>query len=51
MATCKITITVRLDEAVHEKLKTTAAKEVRSINNLIEYILTKYIEEDQSNNA
>ena len=45
MATSKVTTTVRLEEAVYQKLQEIAAKEVRSANNLIEYALTKFIAE------
>ena len=45
MPSSKITITVRLDESIYEKLQAIASKEVRSVNNLIEYALTKFAED------
>jgi len=47
MSINKITTTVRIDEVIYEKLQEIAAKEVRSVNNLIEYALTKYLKEYQ----
>lgn len=47
MATNKITTTVRLDETVYAHLQEIASNEVRSVNNLIEYALTKFIQEYQ----
>ena len=47
MATNKITTTVRLDEVIYSQLQAIAADEVRSVNNLIEYALTKFIQEYQ----
>lgn len=47
MAVSKVTTTVRLDESVYEQLQKIAAEEVRSVNNLIEYALTKFIREYQ----
>ena len=44
----RVTTTVRLDIELYEKLQEIAAKEVRTANNLIEYALTKFIEEYQS---
>lgn len=43
----QIAQTVRLDEDIHEKLRKIAFDERRSINNLINYILRKYIEENE----
>ena len=45
MAVSKITTTVRLDESLHAKLQEIANLEVRSVNNLIEYALTKFVSE------
>ena len=47
----RVTTTVRLDIGLYEKLQEIAAKEVRTANNLIEYALTKFIEEYQSSNS
>ena len=49
MPTCKNQLTVRLDESIHEELQVIAAEEVRSVNNLIEYALTKFVEEYKNN--
>lgn len=47
MATDKVTTTVRIDPEIYEQLQQIAVKEVRSVNNLIEYALTKFIREYQ----
>jgi len=47
MATNKITTTVRLEENIYSQLQAIATEEVRSVNNLIEYALTKFIQEYQ----
>ena len=44
----RVTTTVRLDIDLYEKLQEIAAEEVRSVNNLIEYALIKFIQEYQS---
>ncbi len=38
----KVQIGIRIETEVAEKLKEIAKKEMRSVNNLIEIILTKY---------
>ena len=43
----KITTTVRLEESIYSELTRIAQNEVRSINNLIEYALTKFVEDYQ----
>ena len=45
MSNNKITTTVRLDEELHRRLTAIANKEVRSVNNLIEYALVKFVRE------
>jgi hypothetical protein len=45
MANNKVTTTVRLDENIYKQLQQVAEKEVRSVNNLIEYALTKFIQD------
>ena len=45
MATNKIQTGLRLNETLYEKAKILSAKENRSLNNLIEYVLQKYIDE------
>lgn len=44
--TTKITTTVRIDEGIYTQLQLAAQAEVRSVNNLIEYIILKYLEEN-----
>jgi len=41
----KTTTTVRIEDEVYNRLKEIAEHEVRSLNNLIEFILTKYVRE------
>ena len=43
----KITTTVRLEDCVYDELVRIAKNEVRSINNLIEYALTKFVQDYQ----
>lgn len=43
----KVSLTLRLDEEIHEKLRQISFDEKRSINNLINYILEKYINEKE----
>jgi len=43
----KITTTVRLEDSVYNELARIAKDEVRSINNLIEYALTKFVQDYQ----
>jgi hypothetical protein len=45
MAGNKITTTVRIDEMTYMHLQQIATEEVRSLNNLIEYVLVKFIQE------
>ena len=45
MAVIKIQTGLRRDETTYTKLKYLASKENRSINNLAEYVLKKYIED------
>lgn len=45
----KVSLTLRLDEEIHEKLRQISFDEKRSINNLINYILEKYINEKELN--
>lgn len=48
MATLKRVFTLRLDDEVFEKIEQLAKEEHRSMTNLIEYILLKYLDETQS---
>lgn len=43
MATLKIQTGLRLEEQLYEKLKALAESDSRSLNNLIEHILRRYI--------
>ena len=43
----KVTTTVRLEDNVYNELVNIAKDEVRSINNLIEYALTKFVQDYQ----
>lgn len=51
MATNKIQTGLRLNETLYEKTKALSAKENRSLNNLIEYALQKYIDDYESKNG
>ena len=48
MPTNKITTTVRIEEEDLRVLHEIAAKEVRSVNNLIEFILKMYLQDYQA---
>ena len=43
MATIKIQTGLRLDEETYEKLRALSSMENRSLNNLAEYIIKKYL--------
>lgn len=51
MATNKIQTGLRINEQSYQKLKTLCLQENRSINNLIEYIIQKYLETYESENG
>ena len=51
MATSKIQTGLRLNELVYEKLKVISTSEQRSLNNLIEFIVQKYIDEYEQLNG
>ena len=51
MATMKIQTGLRLEEEVYSKLRFLSTKEHRSINNLVEYIVEKYLAEYESANG
>ncbi|MCC8078762.1 MAG: hypothetical protein LIO57_01685 [Oscillospiraceae bacterium] len=51
MASAKIQTGLRLDEKVYGKLKTLSIQEGRSLNNLAEYILKKYLEDYEAKNG
>lgn len=46
----QIPITLRIDEDIHKELRKKAYEERRSINNIVNYILRKYIEEEKKDN-
>ena len=51
MATNKIQTGLRLNEPLYEKIRQIAAKEQRSLNNLIEYALQKYADDYEQRNG
>lgn len=51
MATSKIQTGLRLNESVYEKLKAISTAEQRSLNNLIEFIVQKYVDEYEQLNG
>ena len=51
MATSKIQTGLRLGEKNYEKLRNIAEKENRSFNNLVEYILQRFLDNYESENG
>ena len=51
MATSKIQTGLRLGEKNYEKLRIIAEKENRSFNNLVEYILQRFLDNYESENG
>lgn len=51
MATTKIQTGLRLNEPLYEKLRALAAKESRSLNNLMEYIAQQYVVDYEQKNG
>lgn len=51
MAAVKIQTGLRLDETTYEKLRILAFRENRSINNLVEYIVKRYLEKYEDQNG
>lgn len=51
MATDKIQTGLRLHEITYKKAKALSIKEQRSLNNFIEYVVQKYIEDYENNNG
>lgn len=45
MAVSKIQTGLRIEEGTYAKLRTLSAREGRSLNNLVEYIIRKYLED------
>lgn len=51
MAVNKIQTGLRINEITYSKLKTLSVKENRSINNLVEYIIQKYLDDFEKANG
>lgn len=51
MATSKIQTGLRLEETLYNKVKSLSDQEGRSINNLIEFIVRRYISEYEIENG
>lgn len=51
MAVSKIQTGLRINETTYAKLKTLSVKEKRSINNLVEYIIQKYLDDFEKSNG
>ena len=51
MATNKIQTGLRLDETTYEKVKVISTMEHRSMNDLIEFIIQRYIEDYECKNG
>lgn len=51
MATNKIQTGLRLNEILYEKAKFISSKEQRSLNNFIEYVVQKYIDDYEAKNG
>ena len=51
MATNKIQTGLRLSETAYAKLRVLSSREARSLNNLIEYVVQKYIDEYEAKNG
>lgn len=51
MATQKIQTGLRLNEPLYDKLRAISERENRSLNNLIEYITQKYVEDYEAANG
>ena len=49
--TSKVPYTTRIDETLYAKLKYVAKKDVRSLNNLLELLMVKCVEEYESQNG
>lgn len=51
MATNKIQVGLRLNATLHEKIRFLSTKEQRSLNNMMEYALQRYIDEYERENG
>lgn len=51
MATNKIQTGLRLNETVYNKLRVLSSRDSRSLNNLIEHVLQRYLDEYEAANG
>ena len=51
MSTNKIQTGLRLNENTYQKLRVLSSQEARSLNNLIEYVLKKYLDDYEAQNG
>ncbi len=51
MAVHKIQTGLRIDETTYAKLKTLSLNENRSLNNLVDYIIQRYLRDFESDNG
>lgn len=51
MATNKVQTGLRLNEALYDKIRSISSMEKRSLNNLIEFVLQKYVEDYEKKNG
>lgn len=51
MATNKIQTGLRLNETTYEKVRALSVKENRSLNNLIEHVIQKFIDDYENKNG
>lgn len=51
MATIKIQTGLRLNETLYGKVKYLSSKENRSLNNFIEYVIQKHVDEYEKENG
>ncbi|MCI8869423.1 MAG: hypothetical protein HFF39_02590 [Lawsonibacter sp.] len=51
MATDKVQTGLRLDSAIYEKLKALSVRERRSMNNMVEYAVQRYLQEYEAANG
>lgn len=45
----QVSLTLRIDEDLHKEIRKMAYEERRSINNIINFIIRKYLEEKKTN--
>lgn len=51
MATNKVQTGLRLNEPLYEKIRSISSMEKRSLNNLIEFVLQRYVEDYEKKNG